>query len=137
MGATPAPDAAETSPPSEARPQAACVRVVLLSLQSLLADPTALDAAHPANAAAAALLRDDADAFERRARRDAVASLEFYDTAHVDDEEEDADAPEAAGPDDRSIMFKRPRGDEALSFDAGRAEEALAFDAERDELGPI
>ena len=47
---------------------AANVRVVLLSLQSLLADPTAVDAESPANAEAAALLKNDRPAFERRAQ---------------------------------------------------------------------
>jgi len=69
---------------------AANVRVVLLSLQSLLADPTALDSESPANAEAAALLRRDRPAFERRARADAANSLYFYD--EVQEEEDDAGA---------------------------------------------
>ena len=67
---------------------AANVRVVLLSLQSLLADPTAVDAESPANAEAAALLKNDRPAFERRARLDAANSLDFYDAARPEDEDE-------------------------------------------------
>ena len=75
---------------------AANVRVVLLSLQSLLADPTAVDAESPANAEAAALLKNDRPAFERRARMDAANSLDFYDGARPEDEApEELEAPDA------------------------------------------
>ena len=74
---------------------AANVRVVLLSLQSLLADPTAVDAESPANAEAAALLKNDRPAFERRARLDAANSLDFYDAARPEDEDEAPEEPDA------------------------------------------
>ena len=57
---------------------AASIRVLLLSLQSLLCDPTALDAASPANVEAARLMATDRAAFDARSRADADASLDFY-----------------------------------------------------------
>ena len=52
--------------------------MLLLSLQSLLCDPTALDAASPANVEAARLMATDRAAFDARSRADADASLDFY-----------------------------------------------------------
>lgn len=56
---------------------AASVRVVLLSLQSLLASPTALDSARPANIQAAQAMRDNLPYFRAQAAASVKASLAF------------------------------------------------------------
>lgn len=56
---------------------AASIRVVLLSLQSLLASPTALDSAHPANIEAAQAMRDNLPFFRAQAAASVKASLAF------------------------------------------------------------
>lgn len=56
---------------------AASIRVVLLSLQSLLASPTALDSARPANIQAAQAMRNNLPFFRAQAAASVKASLDF------------------------------------------------------------
>ncbi|KAJ8610294.1 hypothetical protein CTAYLR_009070 [Chrysophaeum taylorii] len=82
---------------------AASVRVVLLSLQSLLTSPTADDTNNPANLEAARALRCDRPLFMRRARESVDASRAFFSSNttkahsgghhhhHIDDDDDDDD----------------------------------------------